>query len=528
MENTIHNVETSIVIHFSDGRTFNLPMADPNQIDLNNYCTSARLKEQLYTQNNNNIIGNVSANTLSLTIQSKDGLLISSNTSSTYYGLMNESAYISIQCTGEDDVTTNMGLYYVDTWENGVTASTANEVSINAINLLGKLKNIPLRKIRLQRDLSISDYLQSILDKLNSTLPSNMQINYNLSDLNIFGNSGYNYQLWFNNIDRDTFENILNNIAQNTLSHLWIDRNNYFKTDWLIDDTSETTIADLSGSLNVLDYGTQLADTSNASGVEVTYIDNVSYEDKELANIDNYELKYGLNNLENINLNSDKVLSINTIEITCSIGDAYVVSLFNYKNTADIKIWSSQNSSASIKIFGTIIKETTNINTLYKDQNSKSNIIVLDNKILKKELISTFTQGLLNLTSIRNNCIYVEGFINPQLKIGDSVDITGTKLGISGTYKIIGMDFTLGTNYRCKVDLIKTFGSDSEYEIPLLGDITTELSSQNQLFLNRLNGQVVDITDYDDITQDEEEYFEKNNEYKESADELERALAGYF
>lgn len=524
MENTIHNVETSIVIHFSDGRNFNLPMADSSQQDLDNYCTSIKLKEQLYTQNNNNVIGNVSANTLSLTIQSKNSLLISSNTSSTYYGLMNDSAYISVQCTGEDDVTTNMGLYYVDTWENGVTASTANEVSINAINLLGKLKNIPLRKIRLQRDLRISDYLKSILDKLNSTLPSHMQINYNLSDLNIFGNSGYNYQLWFNNIDRDSFENILNNIAQNTLSHLWIDRNNYFKTDWLLDDTSETTIADFSGSLNVLDYGTQLADTSNASGVEVTYIDNVSYEDRELATLENFSLNLGVNNIENISLNSDKVLSINTVEITCALGDAYVVSLFNYKNTADLKIWSSQYTTATIKIFGTVINENTNLITLYKNNNNKNNLIELKNNILRKELINAYAGGLLSLISIRDNCIYVEGFINPQLKIGDMVNITGTKLGISGAYKIIGMDFTLGTNYRCVVTLIKTF--NNEDEIPTIEDITSALSQQLNLFENRLNGRTVSPSSYNSITQEDEQYYNTNLEFSSAENTFEGTLAG--
>lgn len=458
MNSIVHNVKTTVVITFNNGQTYNLPMSDPLSQGLNNYCTSISLKEQMYTKNNNNIIGNVCANTLSLKIISKDGLLISSNESSDYFGYMDQTAYIDVTCVGDDDVSTYMGRYYVDAWENGVTSSTANEVSISAIDVLGKIKNIALRKIRLQRKLDVNTYLVSILDKLNSSLPSEMRVLYNVQDLDIFKNSGYNWQLWYNNIDRDSFENILNNIAQNTLSNLWIDRNRYFKTDWLLDDSQEVSVCDLSGAVNILDYGTNLGDTDKASGVEVTYIDNVSYEDKELASINNYPLTQGLNVLENVNLNSDKILNINTIEIICDAGSAYCTSFFNYKNSIDFNIVSTQQTSCNIKIWGTVINEITNTVTDYLDNNNKNNLISIDNRILRKELISTYKDGLLDLISYRNSNIYAEGFINPQIKLGDLVKMTGNKLGIDSYYKVIGLDFKLGTNYRCKATLLKTFG----------------------------------------------------------------------
>jgi hypothetical protein len=350
-----------------------------------------------------------------------------------------------------------LGRYFVEAWENGVTASTANEVNISAVDLLGKIKNISLRKIRLQRNLSIQTYLKSILDKLNSELPSTMQIRYNLNDLNIFHNSGYNWQLWYNNIDRDTFENVLNNIAQNTLSHLWIDRNRYFKTDWLLDDSQEQPVCDVSGSTNVLDYGTNIADTSKASGIEVTYIDNVSYNDKELASIKDYSLNSGVNQINNANLNSDKILSVNTIETINQTGTSKCVSFFNYKNSIDLKILSTASSVADIKIWGTVINEITNLVTMYKSNSDKNNIIQIDNRILRKELIQTYATGLLNLISLDNANIYVEGFINPQVKIGDMVSVVGYKLGIDADYKVIGVELTLGTSYRCRLQLLRTF-----------------------------------------------------------------------
>jgi len=462
MQNTIHSVQTTLQVHFRNGDVYNIPMRDPNQQGLDNYCTAVSVKEQLYSNNNNNVVGNITSSILSITVQSKDGLLISSNTNSIYYGYMDNTAYIEVNVTGEDNVNTYLGRYFVDAWENGTKASDANTVNISAVSLIGRIKNISLRKLRLQRNLTVKDFIKSVVDKLNSGLPSYMQVLYRDQDLNIFDVTGYNWQLWYNNIDRDSFENIINNIAQNTLTNLWIDRNRYLKADWLLDDTQEQPVSTISGSVNVLDYGTNLADTSNASGVEVTYIDNVSYEDKELANIEGYPLTAGVNELDSIKLNSSKISNISTIEIINDSGTSKCVSFFNYKDSIDFKIISTANTNANIKIWGTVIKEIENTKTLYKDNNHKSDVVSINNNILRKELIDMYTTGLLGLISISNSSIYMEGFINPQVKIGDLVTVSGTKLGINGNYKVIGVELKLGTNYRCKLNLLKTFEEEEQ------------------------------------------------------------------
>lgn len=454
MVNIVHSVETEAIITFNNGSTYNIPMADPNADGLDNYCTSIKLKEQLYSTNNNNIIGNVCGNTLSLKIQSKDGLLISSNTSSIYHGMMNNTAFIDINCTGDDGVTTYMGRYYVDAWENGVTAATANEVTITCVDLLSRVKNIPLKDLRLKRKLTVREYFSNILNKLNSQLSSDMHINFMTPGADIFNN--VDWALWYNNIDRDSFENILNSIAQNTLTHIWIDRGRWLQTDWLLNDSQESPVVTLSGSVNLLDYGTNLADDSKASGVTVNYIENVSYEDKELASISNYNLSAGTNHLSGVKLNTDKILSINTIEIICADGYAFNKQFTNYKDSIDIDIYSTEATTADIKIWGTVINEIKTSQTRYISNDDKSNIIELNNNILRASLIGDYLGGLVNLISYNNSNIYVEGFINPQLKIGDMVTVVGSKLGINNNYKVIGLEFTLGTNYRCKATLLRT------------------------------------------------------------------------
>lgn len=454
MQALIHSVTTEAVITFKDGSTYNIPMADPDQLGLDNYCTSIKLKEQLYSTNNNNIVGNICGNTLSLTIQSKDGLLISSNTSSIYHGLMNNTAFIDINCTGEDDVRVYMGRYYVDAWENGVTAATANQVTITAVDLMSRVKNIPLKDLRLKRKMTVREYFSNILNKLNSQLSSDMHVNFNTPGSDIFNN--VDWALWYNNIDRDSFENILNSIAQNTLTHIWIDRGRWLQTDWLLNDTQESPVCTLSGTVNVLDYGTNLADDSKASGITVNYIENVSYEDKELATINDYDLAAGSNHLSNVKLNTDKILSINTIEIICENGFAFNKSFSNYKDSIDIDIYSTVATKANIKIWGTVINEIKTSTSRYIDNDNKSDVVELNNNILRASLIGVYVDGLVNLISYSNSNIYVEGFLNPQLKIGDMVTVVGSKLGINNNYKIISLEFTLGSNYRCKATLLRT------------------------------------------------------------------------
>ena len=144
MEDVVQNVRATVTITFSDGRSYTLQVSD-GQTDLKNYCSSIDIDEQLYKSSSNNIVGNICGNTLSLSLVSVDKLLIPNNNTSTYYGLMNDTAYVDINFTVvESNETVYMGRYYVDTWEGGTDSSRPNEVSISAVDLFGKIKNLSL------------------------------------------------------------------------------------------------------------------------------------------------------------------------------------------------------------------------------------------------------------------------------------------------------------------------------------------------------------------------------------------------
>ena len=292
MENIVQSVKTHIVFHFANGATYELPLktSQPSQ-SLQTFGRSVRLKEGLYTRSSNNIVGNIVGNTLDIEVTSYDKLLLPTNEDSIYYGYMNDTAYVEVTCDVMDDVVEGqpysvyMGRYMVDTWEGGNTSSTTNEVSISCVDILSKVKNIAISKLRLKRNISFNDYIKIVIDKLNSTLPSYMQILYTDADLNIWKNSEYTWQMYFNNIDRDNVENLFNCIAKYTISYIWINRDRHIKTDHLLDDTPQESVGILSGSSNLLSYGTQTGDIDKYSGVKVKYIQSMVQKDNQLLQL---------------------------------------------------------------------------------------------------------------------------------------------------------------------------------------------------------------------------------------------------
>jgi hypothetical protein len=373
-----------------------------------------------------------------------------------------------------------------------------------------------LDKVRLYRNMKFNDYLKIIIDNLNSRLPEHMQIIYTEDDLKIFRNSSYDWQMYFNNIDRTDVETLFNAVAKYTVSYIWIGRDRHIKTDHLLDDTVAESVSEISGAVNLYEYSNRSGDIDKYSGIRVKYIQNISYEDKELLSLSDVQLYKGNNTLDNQHLSSDKVADIHTIEITCDTGKAVCVSFDNYKNSMNMIVRASKTCKATIKVYGKIINETYGTIEKYIDDSNKNTILEIENRVLIKELINTYANGLINLMSMKNNKIQANGYINPRVKLGDTIKFTGKRFNIEDFYKVVGMEFTLGRAYRCNITLLKTIITETDVE-----DI---LYDYNTLLYRRLMGDIVDSSEYKEISEAENE---KAYEYiSVEMDELNTLLYG--
>lgn len=508
MLSVVQNVRAEVTITFSDARSFTLPVSD-GQTDLKNYCSSIDIDEQLYKSSSNNIVGNICGNTLSLSLVSADKLLIPNNNTSTYYGLMNDTAYVDIYFTVvESNTRVYMGRYYVDTWEGGTDSSRPNEVSISAVDLFGKIKNIPLGKVRIQKNISFIDYIETIKNYINTIVPNCMQIQWNTNYVDIYRNSRYAWQMEYNNFDRDTLEALFNNIAKDSISYIWIDRDRYIRTDHLLDDSGSESVVELSGSTNLLTYNMQTGDIDKYSGVSVKYINNITSSYDELLSMNNVDL-FGddVDTVDNVNTLSDRKMNqstvddISLIQVVCD-GDetkqGNCLAFDWYKDTITLYVSASENCVANIKVWGTYIIEDYATITKYKNDNNKDAVIEIENRTLRRELINTYIDGLLNLMSMKNNMVEVQGFIDPTLKCGDTVRFIGARFSIDDYYKVTGLKFSLsGGSYRCTASLLKVISTDENVD-----DI---LFPYNEALKNTLGGIIINPSGLPNLTNTEEE-----------------------
>jgi hypothetical protein len=490
MESTVKRVLTTAKIIFSNGQEYTIPMVNPNNPrtpDLQNYGTKCTLKQSLYKGTSTDVIGNICCSSLYIEGRSYDKLLITSSAISPYHGLMNNTAKVEIRCTGDDNVETFMGTYYVDTWECGTSSSDYDSFYITCVDLLSKIKNISLKKVRLKQRMKFSEYLKTVIDKINLNLSQDLRVNYTLSTLEKMDNLyNANWQMYYNNIDMENIETIFNTLAQNTLSYVWIDRNNYLQVDSLIDDNQSETVCTLSGLDNLFSYDIQQGDIGNYSGLSVEYISAISYKDEQLLQLQDFELYVGKNNIT-AQLNTDKALRINLIDINCEDGTrAVCTGFFNYKNEIDMTIKSLTNTKATITIYGQVIDETYNTKTVYKNNSIRGNVLEVKNHLLRAEDIDTYVDNFLRLISMENSSMSAEGYLNPQLKLSDMVAVVGTRLSISNYYKVVDLEFSLGTSYRCKASLMKTIESQVSIEAILGND--------NEFVLGMMGGDTVDTT----------------------------------
>ena len=97
--------------------------------------------------------------------------------------------------------------------------------------------------------------------------------------------------------------------------------------------------------------------------------------------------------------------------------------------------------------------------------------------------------------SMKNNQVYAEGFINPRIKLGDLVKMQGVNMNLNDYYKVTGLEYKLGTNYRCKATMIKT--------IETLRNVEDILYRHNKLLLTAISGENVLSNEYPDISSSE-------------------------
>ena len=486
------DVRSHITIYFRDGSSVTLYSGSNNQNVINNYCSSINIKESLFKQSSNSIVGNITGNSCNLKIISINKELIPQNINSSHYGLMDDTAYIDISLDYKikyiDDIDTtvsktdiSLGRWYVQSWEGGTDSNKSNEITIVAVDRLSKIKNIPLSRIKLQEKINAKSYLVYIKNIINNKLPSPLKLDISDDKIDMFNNTN-DYNLILNNIDRDSVEDMFNNIAENTLTWIWVDRAGCLCTDWLLDEYSQEPVAVFDGSKNIFSYNSNVGSVSKYRGVQVEYITGISYTSEKVLNISGASFNANENILNNVTMSKDNVLTIDTISVNNK--DIEVEVLAWYKNSIDLVVRNESQyySDIAIDVFGIVVNEHYSTVTAYLTNDNTytdtGNILKIRNRILRRENINDYVRGLIKLLRCKSTMVSCTGPIDPDIKLDDCINVIGSKLGVNDTdtipHKVTGINISLksGGNYSATYDLMQVITDSRQADDIIYSNIT--------------------------------------------------------
>lgn len=500
-----------LVFNLSNGASFSFNTADT--INENNFLTSIKLDERL-SENSYLPVGINTSNVLDIEGTSKNHALIPDNDDSVYYGYMNNTCYIDLYIT-ENEVEHYFGRFYVDSWKSSITNSTPNKFIISASNLMSTIGKCAVPDVAITSGMLIKDYVENVIESLNSQLDANKQIHYRSGDID-FSNFP---TMYFCNIDTDNVDNCFNGISQATLTNIFIDRDGYLKTDYCLDDTAQE--ADY--YVDVL-VSSQVGTGSlvNYNGVKLNYTLGDIKDSEVIASVYDHTLTTSDNAINDISL-GDAVYKINRIEVIPDEDGVFVgISSASYnKNKISLDFDIDRTIKVSVNIYGQRLD-----NTLLIKETGGDNKLEITNKIITSDLTTKYIDSIEKLIELKTNSMEIEAYIKPDINISDIIYVNAIgAMSVSGYYKVQGISWNLGQYGKCTISLIKTF----EDEVLTEAEISQALNSQLTILKNSAETYTnVDPTTLVDITSQQNSEYLKNTSVYNSTNELYNAVLGGY
>lgn len=453
MQELVDKVQCNIKIALSDGTEIDISLNNnqPASNNIENYITDISLDEKLNAQNNNPV-GVVSSNTLKISLNSNDRSLFPDNENSTYYGKMNNSAIVYLTLI-ENGETISFNTFYVSNWTTSITSSTPYRVIIECTDLLSIICKNNIENIIITDNLNTSEALIYMLNRYNASIEDKYKVHYRPSDIKF---DNFNH-IVLDNIDSENVGSWFNILSQSTLTNLYIDRDDLFKTDNCLDDKASESVCTLSDKINITQASVDSGGLVRYNGVKTNYIVNSINGISEIINMNGQSLKGGSNKINDIKFNQ-RVYKVTSVGLNVHSSITVDITNFTYnQRRANLELYNNSGDivNADISISGQTFLENTLSITKLNDKSSNE-ILEVTNKLLSASDAEIFTSNLLKLCSLRNSSLSVTGFINPRIKLGDTVYVDlESSINTKGYYKVVGINMKIGTTLKTTLKLIK-------------------------------------------------------------------------
>lgn len=453
MTELVDRVQCNIRITLSDDTEIDINNSISNQSNSNisNFITDVSLDENLNAQNNNPV-GVVSSNTLKISLNSNDRSLFPDNSNSPYYGKMDNSARVHLTLI-DSDGTITFNTFYVSNWTTSISSSTPYRVIIECTDLLSIICKNNIENILITDNLSTSEALIYMLDSYNASIEDKYKVHYNASDIKF---DNFNH-IVLDNIDSENIGSWFNILSQSTLTNLYIDRDDLFKTDNCLDDKASESVCTLSDKINITQASVDSGGLVRYNGVKTNYIVNSINGISQIVNMNGQSLTGGSNKINDINF-SQRVYKVTGICLNVHNSIPVDITNFTYnQRRASLELYNNSGDITNVDIIisgQTFMENKLSITKL--NDSSSNEILEVTNKLLSADDADIFTSNLLKLCGLRNSSLSVTGFINPRIKLGDTVYVDlESSINTKGYYKVVGINMKISNTIKTTLKLIK-------------------------------------------------------------------------
>jgi len=464
-------VKTKIYITLSSSTVITLDMQDKTA---QNLVTGLEIVEST-GEDGQNPAGVVSPNTLKISLNSLDNSLIPENSSSPYYGYMNDSARIRVEVTvgdGANATVVNFRRFFVKDWSSSISTANPHSVTINATCQLGVAMLVPVPKslppyVALSADSStiFNEFMQAT-STLGLSGDTRFVLPAGTSAWDLSNYSHIHYYPYADNIS-----NMLNIFRQSLLYDMYNNRNGEFIVRDCLDFNSYRSDIRVDDGVNVIDAKVNNTDLTNLNCIKCSF-DTWSVEpESQLVNLTDQTIESGESTAYNDVDLGGVVSKITQFKIDTQIGDDQVssstavtlsndVSAFTFSGTTinfRLLNTSTDDVVCSLIVYGQKIRQSE-LTKLYGDTTSASKALQINNRYILENDVDRYLSNLYKLQQSKAHSIVVTGYFNPTLQVGDVVDVDLSRtINIEGRFKVqkIAWSWSIGSVIKGTLTLTK-------------------------------------------------------------------------
>lgn len=403
---------------------------EPLVVDNSNYLIDYQIVEEASAEDKNPL-GAVSANELTITLANFDNLFSPSNTSGIYYGKIKTGVTVKVFIREEEDPEwAPFGVYFVSDWKAKLGSSTA---FVTCYDRIQELLLSPIKDLSVMENITFATYIIYVLFSLGYT---DVDVDKTLLEYIPYGFA----------TTANTPE-LIQTLAEGAICIFTTDRTGKIVVKKLQKGEVKATLTD-SNQIKSVDSEQSVIKTYN--GVHLTYILPQVSQTKEILTINNLVVPAGEFTHASIKYPSPiyKLYSVQLLgNDKCSLV-GYTASHFGIVLTTSSK--GKASAEATVSLTGTnleLMEQELTDGAVNMLQIYNPYVQTPDYAAVYKEKLSRFVHADIPILNVQSRG-------NPDLQIGDTVQIESAKYKLSFTGIIRRATYRYAGNLTCELSLL--------------------------------------------------------------------------